>query len=42
MNQAADEFGLNFFVYQDCFTWYVQFNGKSILFEDKMTLTRED
>ncbi len=40
MNQAANQFGLDFQVYQENFEWYVQVgghgNGKTLQFEDGM------
>ncbi len=40
MNQASREFGLNFQVWQKNFKWYVDFKGKTLVFEDGMELIR--
>ena len=39
MNQAAAEFDLDFQVWQELRKWYVAWKGKTIEFEDGMTLT---
>jgi hypothetical protein len=40
MNQAANQFGLNFSVFQKKGAWFVDFGGKVIPFEDHMILNR--
>lgn len=40
MNQAANQFGLGFAVYQDDYIWYVTFKGQTMLYKDNMVLTR--
>jgi hypothetical protein len=40
MNQASHEFGLGFHVYQKNGKWYVNHEGKTLEFEEGMTLTR--
>ena len=38
MNQASNSYGLGFAVYQVNFSWYVDYNGDTIPFEDNMKL----
>ena len=38
MNQTADEYGLNYIVYQNKFNWYVIYDKKCYPFEDNMQL----
>jgi hypothetical protein len=40
MNQASNQFGLGYCVFQKDFKWFVDFEGKTIDFEDGMTLLR--
>lgn len=40
MNQASNQFGLGYSVYQKDFSWYVNFNGKTLDFSDNMVLKR--
>lgn len=41
MNQASNQFGLGFGVYQKDFTWYVEYNGETVEFQNGMTLKRK-
>jgi hypothetical protein len=38
MNQASHSFGLGFAVYQVNFSWYVDYKGDTIPYEDNMKL----
>jgi len=40
MNQASNQYGLGYSVYQKNFEWFVDFNGHTIPFEDGMILER--
>ena len=40
MNQASNEYGLGFDVYQVDFTWYVAYKGETIPFKDGIVLDR--
>lgn len=40
MNQTANQFELGFYVYQEHYTWYVNFKGERLEFSNGMTLTR--
>ena len=40
MNQAANQFRLNFSVYQEKGEWYVSHSGDTLPFEDGMILNR--
>lgn len=40
MNQASNQYGLGFNVYQKDFAWFVDFKGKTHDFEDGLTLDR--
>ncbi len=40
MNQASNQFGLGFSVYQKDYDWFVSFHGKTIPFKDNMIITR--
>ena len=40
MNQASNQYGLGYQVYQVDFVWYVDFKGETLEFVDGMTLTR--
>ena len=40
MNQASNQYGLGFEVYQVNYTWYVEYKGETIPFEDMMRLNR--
>ena len=40
MNQASNEFGLGFSVYQKNHNWYVDYNGATVDFQDGMVLSR--
>lgn len=40
MNQAANQFHLDFTVYQEDFNWYVTFKNEIIPFENNMVLAR--
>ena len=39
MNQTSNQFGLGYYVFQEDFTWYVDFKGKTIDYYDHMELT---
>jgi hypothetical protein len=41
MNQASNQFGLGFSVYQRAYKWYVDFKGVTHTFQDGMCLKRE-
>ena len=41
MNQTANQFGLNFSVFQRKGSWFVDFNGETLDFSDGMTLQRK-
>ena len=41
MNQTANQFGLDYYVYQNDFTWYVRAGGFNIEFYDGMKLIRQ-
>jgi len=42
MNQAANQFGLSFRVYQQDFDWFVRIGDKDIAFDDgELTITTE-
>jgi hypothetical protein len=41
MNQASNQFGLGYQVYQKDWQWYVDFDGQTIDFHDGMELTRQ-
>lgn len=40
MNQASRQFNLGYTVYQEDFSWYVTFKGKTLPFQDEMILER--
>ncbi len=40
MNQASNQYGLGYQVYQKDHVWYVDFKGQSLRFDDGMVLTR--
>ena len=40
MNQASNQYGLEFEVYQVNFSWYVDYKGETIPFRDMMRLNR--
>ena len=40
MNQASNQYGLGLEVYQVNFSWYVDYRGETIPFEDGMILDR--
>jgi len=41
MNQASNQFDLGFYVYQNNFKWFVEYKGKTYLFNnDSLTLER--
>ena len=40
MNQASNQYGLGFEVYQVNYTWYVEYKGETIPFTDMMRLRR--
>ena len=40
MNQASNQYGLEFEVHQVNFSWYVDYRGETIPFEDGMILDR--
>ena len=40
MNQASNQYGLGFEVHQVNYTWYVEYKGETIPFEDMMRLNR--
>ncbi len=40
MNQASNQYGLGFIVFQEDFTWFVEYNGQIIPFQDGMELKR--
>lgn len=40
MNQAANQFHLDFTVYQEDFNWFVTFKNETIPFENNMVLAR--
>lgn len=40
MNQTSNQFNLGFKVYQDDFTWYVDYKGETLEFKEGMTLER--
>lgn len=40
MNQASNQYGLNYSVYQKEYKWYVDFKGQTFDFEDNMILSR--
>jgi hypothetical protein len=40
MNQASNQFDLGFYVYQEDYTWYVNFKGETFEFSDGMNLFR--
>lgn len=40
MNQASNQFGLNYRVFQKDYNWYVDYKGDTIPFSDKMVLIR--
>ena len=40
MNQASNQYGLGFVVYQKDFNWFVDFKGETIPFTDEMVLVR--
>lgn len=40
MNQASHEFGLGFRVWQERFTWYVEYKGRTREYKDHMILKR--
>lgn len=40
MNQAANQYGLGFTVSQRDFSWFVEYGGRVIPFEDGMTINR--
>ena len=40
MNQTSNQFGLDYYVFQKDFEWFVDFNGKTLEFSDRMILTR--
>ena len=42
MNQVAEQFDLEFTVYQKDFEWYVVLNGQTLPFENGMELRREE
>ena len=42
MNQASNQFGLGFGVYQNKFNWFVDFQGATLDFKDGMILKREE
>jgi hypothetical protein len=42
MNQAANQYGLGFHVYQQDFEWFVQIGDKDIAFDDReLTITAQ-
>jgi len=41
MNQASNQFDLGFTVYQKDFTWFVEYQGKTLEFFDHMILERD-
>ena len=40
MNQASNQYGLGFEVYQVNYSWYVDYKGETIPFADGLTLDR--
>jgi len=40
MNQASNQFGLGFYVWQKNFKWFVDFQGETSPFEENMVLER--
>jgi len=40
MNQASNQFDLEYYVFQKDFAWYVDFKGKTVDFKDRMELNR--
>ena len=40
MNQASNQYGLGYEVYQVNFSWYVNYRGETIPFRDMMRLNR--
>ena len=40
MNQASNQFGLGYYVYQRDFDWYVDYNGRTLEFFRHMELDR--
>ena len=40
MNQASNEYGLGYTVWQDRGEWYVNYKGNIVPFEDNMTFER--
>ena len=40
MNQASNQFGLGYHVYQKDYDWHVNYRGQVYNFEDNMTLNR--
>ena len=42
MNQAANQFGLNFRVYQERGSWFVNIKGKTLPFIDGMTFNHKE
>ena len=40
MNQASNQFGLGYTVYQKDYQWFVEFDNKTIPFKDGMVLSR--
>lgn len=41
INQAANQFGLDFRVYAKDFIWYIDYDGKTLEFKDHVELERE-
>jgi len=42
MNQAAEQFGLDFRVYQKDFDWFVDFKNQTLKFDSGIILTRKE
>jgi hypothetical protein len=40
MNQASNQYGLGYQVFQHDFTWYVDYKGQTLEFHDGMVLER--
>lgn len=40
MNQASNQFGLGYYVFQKDFSWFVEYKGKTIDFQDHMEMDR--
>jgi hypothetical protein len=40
MNQASNQFGLNFQVYQKNWDWFIDYNGQTVEFYDGIELVR--